>query len=272
MRAQEFLMLPLLAVSWCLGGEPHGDTPDLPAKDKFHLFLLAGQSNMAGRGKVAQEDTTIHPRVLTLNKDKQWAPAQDPIHFDKTIAGVGLGRTFAMTLADRDPSITIGLIPCAAGGSPISSWEPGGYHSQTRSHPYDDALKRTKIAMQRGTLKAILWHQGESDSLPELASVYEEKLHELIARFRTEFQTPDVPFIVGQLGRFPDRPWDDATELVNAVHESVPDKVKKTAFVASTGLAHKGDKVHFDAKSLREFGNRYAEAYLALVETLETKE
>jgi hypothetical protein len=259
------MVLSFLFVCWCLGGEPQTDAPGVPTKDKFHLFLLAGQSNMAGRGRVAEEDTIAHPRVLALNKSNEWVPAKDPIHFDKPVAGVGLGKSFGVILADRGPSITIGLIPCAAGGSPISSWEPGGYHGQTRSHPYDDAVKRTKIAMQKGTLKAVLWHQGESDSQPEKAKVYEQKLHALIDRFRAEFDSPDLPFIAGQLGRFPDRPWDDARELVNSVHESLPKEVKNTAFVPSTGLAHKGDKVHFDAKSLREFGKRYAEAYLSLV-------
>lgn len=266
MRSLASLMLLSLAASWCLGGEPQADAPNLPTKEKFHLFLLAGQSNMAGRGRVAEEDKIPHPRVLTLNKANEWVPAKDPIHFDKPVAGVGLGRTFGKTLADRDPSITIGLVPCAAGGSPISSWEPGGYHGQTKSHPYDDALKRTKIAMKKGTLKAVLWHQGESDSQPEKAKVYEEKLHALIKRLRAEFESPDLPFIAGQLGRFPDRPWDDARELVNSVHESLPKKVRNTAFVPSTGFAHKGDKVHFDAKSMREFGKRYAKAYLELVE------
>jgi len=264
MRALMSLMLSSLAVSWCLGGEPQTDAPDLPTKEKFHLFLLAGQSNMAGRGRVAEEDTVPHPRVFTLNKANEWVLAKDPIHFDKPVAGVGLGRTFGITVAEGDPSIVIGLIPCAAGGSPISSWEPGGYHGQTRSHPYDDAVKRTKIAMQKGTLKAVLWHQGESDSQPEKAKVYQQKLHALIERFRAEFDSPGLPFIAGQLGRFPVRPWNEARERVNAVHVSLPDNVKNTAFVPSTGFTHKGDKVHFDAKSMREFGKRYAKAYLGL--------
>jgi hypothetical protein len=254
----------LLVGSLGPGRALRGESPNLPAKDKFHLFLLAGQSNMAGRGKVAEEDKTVHPRVFTLNKDNQWAPAIDPIHFDKPAAGVGPGRAFGVTLADQDPSTAIGLIPCAAGGSPISTWEPGGYHDQTKSRPYDDAVKRTKIAMRRGTLKAILWHQGESDSLPEKAAVYEQKLHALIRRFREELQSPDLPFLCGQLGRFPDSPWDDAKALVNSAHEALPQKVKNAAFVPSTGLTHKGDKIHFDAESMRRFGKRYAEAYLSL--------
>jgi hypothetical protein len=254
-----FCFVVVTCVDWA-GAD--ATSPQLPPKAKFHLFLLAGQSNMAGRGKIAKEDTVPHPRVFTLNKENQWVPAVDPIHFDKPVAGVGIGRTFGKTIADRDPSIVIGLIPCAVGGSPIASWEPGGKHAQTKSHPYDDAVKRTKIAMQKGTLKGILWHQGESDSRPKLATAYKQKLHALIDRFRTEFNTPELPFIAGQMGRFPDTPWDRERESVNFIHKSLPPKVKFTAFVPSTNLRHKGDRVHFDAKSLREFGKRYAKAYL----------
>ena len=64
----------------------HDSTPT--SKDKFHLFLLFGQSNMAGRGVVEPEDTKPHPRVLMLSKDGKWVPAVDPMHFDKPSAGV----------------------------------------------------------------------------------------------------------------------------------------------------------------------------------------
>ena len=43
-----------------------------PAKEDFHLFLLVGQSNMAGRGKVEASDRKPHPRVLMLTKDLKW--------------------------------------------------------------------------------------------------------------------------------------------------------------------------------------------------------
>ncbi|MBT6461841.1 MAG: sialate O-acetylesterase, partial [Opitutae bacterium] len=116
-------------------------TPKIPKED-FHLYLLVGQSNMAGRGKVSEEDRKPHPRVHMFTKGQAWKPAVDPIHFDKPGVGVGLGRTFGILMAEENPNVHIGLIPCAAGGSPIRSWEEGGYHSQTRSHPWDDALVR----------------------------------------------------------------------------------------------------------------------------------
>ncbi|MFC1763010.1 sialate O-acetylesterase [Planctomycetota bacterium] len=83
---------------------------DSPAVVKsLDLYLLIGQSNMAGRGTVEPQDLEAHPRVLSLNKENQWIPAVDPIHFDKSIAGVGPGRTFGLTLAEHAPTARIGL-------------------------------------------------------------------------------------------------------------------------------------------------------------------
>jgi hypothetical protein len=238
----------------------------LPAKEKFHLFLLVGQSNMAGRGVVTPADQVPLPRVLMLDQSGTWVPAVDPLHFDKPAAvGVGLGRTFAADIAAASaPDVVIGLIPCAVGGSPLSAWQPGFYYQPTQSHPWDDAIRRAKLALTAGTLKGILWHQGESDSNREQAPVYAAKLSELIARLRAELAAPTVPFIAGQLGRFEGSPWSEFKIQVDQAHRDLPGKVPHTAFVRSDGLKDKGDKTHFDSDSYREFGKRYAEAYLTL--------
>ncbi|MBC8290328.1 MAG: sialate O-acetylesterase, partial [Planctomycetes bacterium] len=182
--------LALFFVALIAGRAFAADLP--PDREKFHLFLLVGQSNMAGRGKVTDEDRKPIPGVFMLTKSGEWKPAVAPLHFDKKVAGVGIGREFAKQIAKANPDVVIGLIPCAAGGSPISSWEPGGYHGQTKSHPYDDTIRRAKTALNSGVLKGILWHQGESDSKPKLADVYEKKLHELIARLRKELKAETV--------------------------------------------------------------------------------
>ena len=235
----------------------------LPPKEQFHVFLLVGQSNMAGRGRVEPGDRQPHPRVLMLNQPGQWVPAIDPLHFDKpSVAGVGLGKTFGIEIAEANPGITVGLVPCAMGGSAIDSWKPG-----EKSPFWDDALRRARVALESGQLKGILWHQGEADSTAKLAPEYEQKLHELIARFRKELNAPEVPFLAGQMGQF--SPWSDAQKTVDAAQRRLPDKVAHTAFVSSDGLTHKGDRVHFDSKSYREFGRRYANAWKALCESKE---
>ncbi|MCA8999520.1 MAG: sialate O-acetylesterase [Planctomycetaceae bacterium] len=261
-------MLRTIVWGLCLLGVfPAAHGADPPAKkENFHLFLLVGQSNMAGRGTVSEADRTPHPRVLMFNKNQKWVPAIDPLHFDKPgIVGTGLGKTFAMEVAEAYPDVTIGLIPCAVGGSPISSWEPGGYHEQTKSHPWDDCVKRAHAALPVGTLKGILWHQGESDAKPELAVQYGQKLEELITRFRHELESPNVPFLIGQMGKFEEVPWSEGKKSVDQAHQAVAKSDPLIEFISAEGLNHKGDKVHFDADSYREFGKRYANAYLELV-------
>jgi hypothetical protein len=238
--------------------------PQLPPKEKFHLYLLVGQSNMAGRGTVEEQDKTPHPRVLMLTKAETWAPAVDPMHFDKPAAGVGLGKTFGRLVAEVTPEATIGLIPCAVGGSPIDSWTPGAFYPPTKSHPWDDMVRRVTAAMKVGTLKGILWHQGEADCKPELAPAYEAKLHDLVKRMRALVKDDKMPFIVGEIGQFKDVPPVPDSSPVIAAHKSLPGKVPATAFVSSEGLEHKGDKVHFDSASFRELGRRYFDAYQKL--------
>lgn len=240
--------------------------PALPAKEKFYLFLLVGQSNMAGRGPMTDADQIPHARVLMLNQAGAWVPAADPLHFDKPKAvGVGLGLTFADAVAAAHPEVTIGLIPCAVGGSPIDSWQPGYFYNATQSHPWDDALRRAQLALGAGTLKGILWHQGESDATREFAEGYAAKLQALIARMRAALGAPSVPFIVGQMGRFEGSPWNDYKIQVDRAHRELPEKLARVAFVSAEGLKDKGDKTHFDTASYRELGRRYADAYLRLV-------
>jgi len=232
---------------------------------KLDLYLLVGQSNMAGRGKVEDSDRVVHPRVWTLSKSDEWVPAIDPLHFDKPAAvGVGLGRTFGLEIAGAFPAASIGLIPCAVGGSPIDAWTPGTLYPPTNSHPWDDAIRRARRALRDGTLKGILWHQGESDATPELASTYAAKLDDLIARLRKELDAPDVPFIAGQMGQFVEKPWNDDKRTVDRAHRELPMRVRLTAFVNSDALGHNGDFVHFDAAAYSELGRRYAAAFLKI--------
>jgi hypothetical protein len=235
-----------------------------PPPESFHLFLLIGQSNMAGRGVVEDAHRLPIPRVLMLDRSGAWVPAVDPMHFDKPIAGVGLGRSFAARVADSNPGITVGLIPAAVGGSAIDAWTPGGFDAATKTHPWDDAMARATVAMASGTLKGVLWHQGESDAKEALAPEYGRKLEALVARLRETLGAPDLPVIVGQLGAFEGAPWNDAVKMVDAAHRQLPGRVARTAFVSSEGLTDKGDRLHFDTRSLHELGRRYADAYLSL--------
>ena len=223
----------------------------LPAADaNFHLYLLIGQSNMAGRGKIELQDKVAVPRVLMLNKANEWVSAVDPISFDKSIAGVSLGRTFGIEMAKANEGVKIGLIPCAVGGTSIRRW-------QQKGDLYQKALKRVKLAQKDGVIKGILWHQGESDSgKEETAKIYATQLHAMIGAWRKDLGSESIPVVVGELGQFFKSAKYKGT--VDAALKALPQKVKHTGWVSAQGLEHKGDVVHFDAASYREFGKRYA--------------
>jgi len=232
------------------------DVGKLPDKKDFQIFLLIGQSNMAGRGKpLEDQDKTAHPRVLLLNKDETWIPAVDPLHFDKPpIVGVGLGLTFAKTVADAQPEKSIGLVPAAFGGSAISEWAKGTRH-------YNASIARAKVALKDGTLAGILWHQGESDSDPAKAAIYQEKLDQLVKDLRADLESPNVPFVVGTLA---DKAKGDGAPVINVALRTLADRVPNTGCAIAKDLTMSSDNIHFDAASYREFGRRYAAEWLRL--------
>ncbi len=136
------------------------------ARENFHLYLLIGQSNMAGRGKMTAADRQPVANVYSLDAEGTWRPAAHPLHFDKPkSAGVGLGLDFAVGMQRETPDATIGLILPPSAGRDLDEWEKG-------DELYENAVKRVKTATRCGVLKGVLWHQGEGDSKKGLAPTY----------------------------------------------------------------------------------------------------
>ena len=240
------LYLSLLAVSFAQ-----------TAPDNMKIFLLIGQSNMAGRGTVEAQDQASHPRVFMLTKELAWVPAVDPLHFDKPERiGTGLGKTFGAVLADANPGVVIGLVPAAFGGSALDEWTPGSPH-------YVNAVTRAKEALKHGRLAGILWHQGESDRAPDKAASYPARFAKFIAHLRADLDAQDVPVVVGEIGRFCPNEGP-----VNAAIRQLPQMVPHCALVTTEGLEGRPETpevLHFVTPAFRELGRRYAKAWQDLL-------
>jgi hypothetical protein len=256
MQKHDFTRRSVLAVSLAA-------TAQVRSHEQLDLFLLAGQSNMAGRGDIEPKDRQPVDGLFSLSAADKWVPAVDPVHFDKPkIAGVGLARSFGRTLIAARPGAQIGLIPAAFGGSLLDEWAPGGKH-------YVEALRRVALARASGRLRGLLWHQGESEGNDETrARTYLDRFAGVVEAFRRDLESPGMPVVVGQLGGFlrttgVDFPTPFA-DVVNRQLAQVPVVIPNSAFVPSGGLVHRGDELHFNAPSLRELGRRYAHSYLML--------
>ena len=259
---RHFILLVLVIIgvlSSCERKKTAEETNLYAQKENFHIYLLMGQSNMAGRGKLESIDTLIHPRVLMLNKDMKWVLAQDPVHFDKSYAGAGLGLTFGKVMANENNDVRVGLIPCAKGGSSINQWFRDSLHQATNSYPYNEMIEKTKKAMSEGTLKGILWHQGEANSGAQVdVSNYTRKFNAMLDSLKEDLGIASVPIVMGELGHFFYEKKPLAKDL-NLVIKQIADSNNCIELVSAEQLNHKGDSVHFNSDSYHELGIRYAD-------------
>lgn len=245
-----------------------GEKKEQDMTEYMDIYILAGQSNMAGRGKITDSFRLQgNDLLLSLDVSGSWVRAAHPLHFDKPrVAGVGPGLRFGLDLLAHYSSTStlknrqIGLVPCAVGGTPISAWQPGAYDSSSRTHPYDDAVARIQTAMQSGKVRGIIWMQGEGDTRADRMEVYLEKLEVLIKRFRTIVGDSTLPFVAGELG-----PYRPRYQSFNKMLAGLPEKVPFTGVVSSTGLMHLGDTTHLDAVSADTYGKRFAEEMIRLM-------
>lgn len=220
----------------------------------YEIFLLIGQSNMAGRGQLEEVPPLSHEHIRMF-RDGEWRPAREPLHRDKPeIAGVGLGMSFAFAQVERDPRARIGLLPCAVGGTRLERWVPG-------ADLYRQAVTVARQALPSGRLRGILWHQGEGDASElERATTYGARLAGMVEALRRDLHAPEAPFVAGELGTFLSRrePPLPHWECVNEQIRALCDRLPRFACAGAEGLSDNGDALHFNSASLREFGRRYA--------------
>ena len=235
---------------------------EVEAPKDMKLVLLVGQSNMSGRAPVTKEFKKPIERCYKLNRDGKWALATNPFHFDRKYCGVGPADEFARRYLADHPGETIGLVPCAVGGSPLSSWVPA--KNGRKGENFRRALERTKIAQTNGKIIAILWHQGETDaakaSAEQLMEYYPKGFADTVAAFRLKLGLDaKVPVIVGEIGRWMRKDGDHAAKVNPAIHECA-NRVVNCACVSAEGLKNQ-DPHHFDAPSVKTLGTRYYEAW-----------
>src|SRR5690554_5708199 len=232
----------------------------MPSKDPVWVFLLAGQSNMAGRGLVEPQDTVTSKRILSINKAGELIPAKEPLHFyEPKMAGLDCGLSFAKELLNDIPEdVSILLIPTAVGGSSISQWLGDSIHREVPL--LTNFLEKVEIGKEEGVIKGILWHQGESDANERDIPLYKDRLSRLFGIFREAVGNEHLPILIGELGRFSknDENWSKINDQMAAYALSDP----FVRIVNTDDLNHKGDGVHFDSAGQRAMGQRFAQSYL----------
>ena len=257
MTARQLMFLLLLLPTIAGIAQGQGRLAD-SAPRELAIFLLIGQSNMAGRAEIEAQDRDTLQNVYLFSgaSENPWVKASNPLNRYSTVRKdismqkLGPGYAFARAMEAALKPQTIGLVVNAKGGTAISEWMPG-------SLLYKEAISRTRSAMEWGSIKGILWHQGASDAGKN--QHYMENLVVLIQALRADLDSPRLPFIAGELGES-----SEARKAFNTMMEQLPQHVPYTALVSADSLKA-FDGVHFDAAGQRVLGKRYADLMITMI-------
>lgn len=247
------------------------------AAQEYDVYLLIGQSNMAGRGEILPEDKEVIDGVWLLDADGNVVPAAVPCNIYSTIRkkismqGFGLSNVFGQTLHARTGKKIL-LVVNARGGSKLDSWLKGaeshtfsakeGDEKSLRGTPmpnfFDDAVRRCRQAMQYGRLKGILWHQGEGDSDSPLVDTYDKRLRRFASDLRKALKIGrKVPFVVGHVS-----PVFKNASAINQKLTKAAERIPNAFCVSARSCDTQKDSTHFSRAGYISLGTRYAEVIL----------
>jgi Carbohydrate esterase, sialic acid-specific acetylesterase len=246
------LLVALLVVLAALFAAAESSGSSLPTPDE--VFVLAGQSNMLGRGFPLSDGASSDDHLLVWRK-KAWKIAADPLGDKKVDAnGVGPGMTFGIGALQHLQPETVGVVMCAVSGTTISKWQP----SRT---VYTNCINQVRAA--GGHVDGILFLQGESDAInKDDAKRWAKRFKNVLNGFRSDLGT-DVPFLIGQIGTIS----ASGFKYQKTVREQ---QVKAAAagtglaLITTDDLATGSDGVHFTVDSYKTIGERFADAWWQL--------
>ncbi|NQU22981.1 MAG: hypothetical protein HQ567_17020, partial [Candidatus Nealsonbacteria bacterium] len=217
------------------------------------VFVMAGQSNSANHGSPQQQPDDGRVSARTSFSGNTWQVANDP---QPTASGGGgspwpeLGDLVA---AKYD--VPVGLLSVGVGSTTVGQWLPG-------TGNYNSRLKPAIESLGADGFRAILWHQGESDSLAGTSpDLYQSRLESIIAQSRLDAAF-DVPWGVATASYHPSS--SAANEARVALGQQQVIDADPLVFQGALTddfhtIGYLSDSVHFNQQGLDEHAARWLE-------------
>jgi len=253
------IFLPLVFVFCAL--RPPPDT---------QIFILAGQSNMSGRGAI-QAQVAVNGAWIFGN-DWRWHPLTEPtdsaagqvdmVSAD-TNAGYSMASSFAAAWLADHPGQTIAFVPCAKGGSLIADWQ----RSESRETLYGSCLARALEAEKYGTIAGVLWYQGESDAML-LPGAHVDDYWQFQSKLFNDFEQDFGPVTFAQIGTttrpeyFPNWGAIQAQQIGGVYTADLP--LSDFVHLSAQGYDELGERFYIEAKR-----RQLAVATVASIEAIE---
>jgi hypothetical protein len=241
------------------------------------VFLLGGQSNMAGVGAypggmingsyVPPEPAIPSPYDVPQTGVKFWsnnAWTNLASGFGYQAGEFGPEVTFGYTLDRLFPNDDVYLVKYAVSGSNLAvNWSPSGSNNAytTFKSQVNAAVQNLTAAQLSPTIAGMIWMQGESDANNHTyATNYATNLTSFIAKVRQDFGVQDMRFVLGRIDTWPWGAAGDCT-LVRDAQVAVAAADSHAAWIDTDNLqrvytGHYGTQGQVDLGIL--FANQFA--------------
>lgn len=228
---------------------------------ELDLFLAIGQSNMAGRADYTGYTAPLND-VYLLTPGGELEIASNPlnkysnIRKDISLQKLGPSYNFALKIQEHTGN-PVAFVVNAQGGSAMTNWYQPGKSN------YDASISRAKEAQKFGRYKAVIWHQGESDS--SNPGTYMDRLKTLVQSLRNDLNEPDLYFVAGELAYW--RGGGTGSTAFNNIIHTIADNITHSDWISAEGCTPLIDTSdpHFDTPSALLLGERYAEKIIQKV-------
>lgn len=222
---------------------------------ELDIIFAIGQSNMAGRANIGSYTNEIQD-VYLLTPDGNVEIASNPmnkysnIRKDISLQKLGPSYSCAVQLQEHVKK-PIAFVVNAQGGSSITTWYQAGKSN------YDASIARAKEAQRFGKIRAVIWHQGESDS--SNPGTYMDRLKTLVQSLRNDLNEPDLFFVAGELAYW--RGGGTGSTAFNTLIHTIAANIPNSDWISADGCTPLIDASdpHFDTPSAILLGERYAE-------------
>ncbi len=263
-----------------------GADPRLPVD----IYLVAGQSNAAGRGILANlpggfvpdnRAWLYHsPHLKSTSPALTWAPLRAATEQAGWFGPeLSLGTRLQQLARDRP----VAIIKHAFSATDLAgAWNPGkdpadrahwGMQFEAFVGTVEAGLRAMRDMGFEPTIRGMAWQQGESDAdFLKPSQDYAANLARFIARVREQFRSPDMVFVYGFVLPFPNKqPFREQVRMAQGAVDQdsgSPWAVKKAFVVFTDDLSHiahdanspdPNDHVHIGTAGMIELGRRMAE-------------
>lgn len=238
----------------------------LQPENTVKIFLLGGQSNMAGQlkeywAKLNSPYKDPFPAVPRWhNKARKWIPLAPTHRFGPEVA-------FGHSIIQAMPNQQIRLIKYAINGTALyNDWKPDeGPQYNGFMQAAQSALANLEAQQIPYEIAGMLWLQGESDAKEQMGAAYEANLTAFILKMRSEFKTPDMPFIIARVRNFYGK--GEQAHMVRSAQEKLAQKLPMVAYFDTDDLNPLVNGGHYNMESTIEIGKRFAAAYMKIITT-----